>query len=104
MLNKFTYQLELNKLNQCTTKTALKELISKYNTKAFSINSNCKIILYLPIYTHPQNTNVIESKIRYFQLIQLAITKWQELGFPLSDLPIYAQQLAQITFNITLKE
>lgn len=103
MLNKFTYQLELNNLNQCTTKSNLKAKITKYNSESFYINNGARIEIYIPWYTDIEKKEEMESIILYFSLLQLAITKYAEL-YDITDLPQYVQYLNKFKINITLKE
>ena len=103
MLNKFTYQLELNALNQCTTKANFITKIREYNYNSFSLTSSAKIIIILPFYNRPDKQDLIESKLLYAELLQLATQKYAEL-YSISDLPMYAQYLHQSKIKITLKE
>lgn len=103
MLNKFTYQLELNNLNQCTTKSDLKSKISTYNRNSFSINAAAKVEMYLPWYTSTSNQDEVQSKLLYYDLLQLAIAKYAEL-YDITELPNYAQHIHKFKINIILKE
>lgn len=103
MLNKFTYQLELNALSQCTTKSSLKAKIVAYNYNSFGLTSSAKITIVLPFYNRPDKQDLVESKLLYAELLQLAIQKYVEL-YGTSDLPMYAQYLHQSKIKITLKE
>ena len=103
MLNKFTYELELNNLNQCTTKSELKQKITVYNRKSFAITSGTRIQLYLPYYTKKENQEKVHSITLYFNLLQQAIAKYDKL-YDIAELPNYAQYVAQLNLNITFKE
>lgn len=103
MLNKFTYQLELNELNRINTKQKLKHKIAKYNQESFRLNAGCRIELYLPWYTHIQNEDKAISKLLYFKLLQLAVEKYIST-YDIDELPLYAQKLSKINFTIQLKE
>ena len=103
MLNKFTYQLELNTLNQCTTKSSLKAKIVEYNYNSFGLTSSAKITIVLPFYNRPDKQDLIQSKLLYAELLQLAILKYVEL-YDISELPLYAQYLHKSKIKITLKE
>lgn len=103
MLNKFTYQLELNNLNQCTTKPDLKAKIVHYNSLSFCLTSSAKITLLLRYYIDPNNQAKIESKLLYYELLQLTIAKYVEL-YDITELPQYAQYLNKFKINITLKD
>jgi len=99
-MNKFEHTIEVERLKALTTKTHLRNALSKYFHKA---NGNALQHYTLDtIYLSETTPAVLEEKLQYLQLARVAQQRWVELGGNVQKLPqIY--QSVPLSFHVNLR-
>lgn len=101
-MDRFKYYIHLNKIDKTSTKTQLMKLISKFSSFDRVLIKHSGFGVFIKFHARSKENQI--KGVFLYNLFAKTRERYLSLGYPLKDLPIYAQHpTISINLDKTLK-